>query len=212
MAQRRRVFRTESKNKPNLLGRLRAATKRFGLVFSLVPFVGRSSTKISPAWAAVFERLAFAAGATATARVGVGRGQHAQQGGATAGTTHASSPPYPGDGPGPFKPIMRRCVFLGFRIVHQTKLPRGETRPKKAGLRSTHSVGPRGTRIPPSTAVLASVSRSSAGLQPGRINSRWSGVDQHPPSLLHAQASDQNDRCPFQIAKTRDYHIGQLAI
>ena len=82
-----------------------------------------------------FEPLALAtgpiAGACTPARVGVSRSQHAQQGRTTAGTTRPGTPTNPGNRPGPFKPIMHRCVFLSSnRFVHQTKPPQGETRPR----------------------------------------------------------------------------------
>jgi hypothetical protein len=68
---------------------------------------------------------------SATTRVDIGRGQHAQQGGATTGPARAHATADSGNGPSPLKPIMHRCDFLGFRLVHRTLPPRGETRPKQ---------------------------------------------------------------------------------
>ena len=116
---------------------------KFGLC--LLFHVSVSSEEVSRACARVFEPLALAtgaiAGACAPARVGVSRGQHAQQGRTTAGTARTSTPTNPGDSPGPFKPIMHRCVFLRIRFVHQTKPPQGETRPRSAGPRFAIPLG-----------------------------------------------------------------------
>ncbi len=71
------------------------------------------------------------------AGIDVSRGQHAQKRGATAGTSRTGTPANPGDCSCPLKPIMQRCVFLGLKIVHRTKPPRGETRPRKLGRRFT---------------------------------------------------------------------------
>ncbi len=56
-----------------------------------------------------------------------------------------------------------------------------------------HSIGPGRTQIPPSTAVLASVIRESAGLDATRIDrDGWlSVIALH---RRHTQSSDQNDR------------------
>jgi hypothetical protein len=64
------------------------------------------------------------------AGIDVSRSQHAQQCGATAGTSRTGTPANPGNCSCPLKPIMQRCVFLGRKIVHRTRPPRGETRPK----------------------------------------------------------------------------------
>ena len=119
------------KNKPNLSRTPDASRKRFGLRL-LCSTVSMSSEEVSPAVGRKVVRIVSARcrsdrWCVPTARVGVGRGQHAQQGRATAGTTRTNSTTNPGDGPGPFKPVMHRCVFLGIRFVHQTKPPQGET-------------------------------------------------------------------------------------
>ena len=99
---------------------------------------------------------------TASARIDISRGQHVQKGRPTAGATRPRSSTNPGNRPCVHKPIMHRCVLLRFRIIHRQKPPKEKRDPK---YRSTlhHSLGPRGTRIPLSTAVLASVTGCPAG-------------------------------------------------
>ncbi len=100
---------------------------------------------------------------TASARIDISRGQHVQKGRPTAGATRPHSSVNPGNRPRVHEPIMHRCGLLGFRIIHRQKPPKEKRDPK---YRSTlhHSLGPRGTRIPLSTAVLASVTGCSTGM------------------------------------------------
>jgi hypothetical protein len=111
---------------------------------------------------------------------------------------------------------MHRCGFLGLRFIHRQKLPtsRNATRNSRSTLH--HSVGPRGTRIPPGIAFLASPTldpaaasgnrgasvpfiRTRSGLQPsiprGWPLSRCDHGDhsQRPPRVPFS--SDQG--CPF---------------
>ena len=63
-----------------------------------------------------------------------------------------------------------------------------------------HSLGPKGTRIPSGTAVLAS-KRINPLEDPTRIISRWSRDEDHLPSPIYYQDGDQNNRLePFTIA------------
>ena len=73
-----------------------------------------------------FDRCSLAA-----ARIDIRGGQHSQQGRTAASTARVSSAAHSCDSSGPFKPVMQRCVFLGFRFVHRTRPPRVETRPKQ---------------------------------------------------------------------------------
>jgi hypothetical protein len=128
------------KNKPNLFGRSCVVEDvRLGSLFCSVGFA--SSEAASPIQRFTIQDLALGpgsvGGASATARVGISRGQHAKQCRATARTTGTAPTTDPGDSPGPFKTFMQRCGLLGFRFVHQTQLPQGETRPTITGPRST---------------------------------------------------------------------------
>jgi hypothetical protein len=64
-----------------------------------------------------------------------------------------------------------------------------------------HSLGPKGTRIPSSAAVLASTVVCPRGFSTTRINLRWSRDQNRFPSPIHDQDGDQNNRLePIQIA------------
>jgi hypothetical protein len=97
----------------------------------------------------------------AAARVGVGGAQHAEQRRTTARARRTTTAANTGDSPSPLKSIMRRCNLLGVRFVHLTQPPWKKRDPNS---RSTlhHSVGPRGTRLPLSAAILASLAAGSA--------------------------------------------------
>jgi hypothetical protein len=59
----------------------------------------------------------------ASSRIGVSRRQHTQQGRPTTRAPGSRAPLDPRDRPGPLKPLMHRCVFLGFRFIHRDKTP-----------------------------------------------------------------------------------------
>lgn len=101
--------------------------------------------------------------------IGIGRGEHPQQGRTAAGAGGLATTTHPSDSACPLESSMHRCVFLGLRFIHRQKLPtsRNATRNSRSTLH--HSVGPGGTRIPPGIAFLASVTPhpAAASLGPG---------------------------------------------
>ena len=116
---------------------------------------------------------------------------------ATTRTTRVNSAPHPGNSPGPLKPIMHRCDFLGFRLVHRTIPPRGETRPKQ----QVHAPPFPWAERNPNSPQHGRPGISDCDDPPvcGTIQSRGSsreetGLSVRSLSRLHAQPSDQNNR------------------
>jgi hypothetical protein len=87
---------------------------------------------------------------------------------------------------------MHRCHFLGVRLVHQTHAPREKRDPNS---RSTlhHSIGPRGTRIPPSAAILASLAAGTTAR-----NCRGSAQDEQ----RYGSARPAHARVPMLAIRT----------
>lgn len=112
----------------------------------------------------------------APARVDVGCGEHAQQGGAASCAIGTNPPAHASDRARPLESLMQRCGFLGLRFTHRTKLPRVETRPGKE-VRAPHSLGPVETPIPPAEAVLANQSGRDFGASDDSPPRRSSGRD-----------------------------------
>lgn len=120
------------KKKPDLLDAW--ASGRFGLrhsvmLISIARRIGRRSQPTTPECHRSTVGARSVARPCPTAGVGISRGKHAQQSRPSTRATGAGTTTNAGHSPRPFKPVMQRCVFLGIRLVHQTKLPRGETRP-----------------------------------------------------------------------------------
>ncbi|MEA2629989.1 MAG: hypothetical protein QOE66_208, partial [Chloroflexota bacterium] len=95
--------------------------------------------------------------AAPTGRVGIQRGQHAQQGGTPTGAGRLAAATHPGHGPRPDKTIVHRCSSLGIRLAHQTSPPKDDV-PSIAGTRPPircAEKNPNPTRPP--HAVLTSV-------------------------------------------------------
>jgi hypothetical protein len=96
-------------------------------------------------------------------------------------------------------PSCTGAFFLGFESFIRQNSHKEKRDPD---IRSTlrHSLGPRGTRIPSGTAVLAS-KRVNPLEHTMRIISRWLRDKDHLPSPVYYQDGDQNNRLePFQIA------------
>jgi len=168
-----------------------------------VPFVWLSAARnqsILATLGAVVNLLALAAGSitdpSAATRVDISGGQHAEQGRATAGTAGPHATADPGNGPGPLKPIIHRCDFLGFRLIHRTLPPRGETRPKQQVYAPPFPWARRNPNPPrhgrPGISDCDDP-RFSGHLYP-RIKSRRNKSFGQIASRLHAQPDDQNDR------------------
>ena len=151
--------------------------------------------------AAWFEPLALAtgaiAGSPAAARIDISGGQHSQQGRTTAGAARVGHRGGPGRRPRPTQTHHAQVRFSWISIRSSTKTPtrRNVTQNSRSTLH--HSLGPRGTRIPPGTAVLASVTARSAGTvghSPRGSTREGTELSVTPVPRYHAQASDQNDR------------------
>jgi hypothetical protein len=142
---------------------------------------------------------------TASARIDISRGQHVQQGRPTAGATRTHSSTNPGNRPRIHEPIMHWCVLLGFRIIHRQKPPKEKRDPK---YRSTlhHSLGPRGTRIPLSTAVLATVTGCSTGTLT-RVDQLASTTGYDAPCAAKARPTLRSDRSLEAVPKSPNQSI-----
>jgi len=100
--------------------------------------------------------------------------------------TRATAPAYT-------NPSCTGVFFLDFESFIDEN-PHKEKRDPNTRSTLHHSLGPGGTRIPPSTAVLASVTGCSAGMFTWRINScrRWAFIPLVPRRL--DQSCDQTNR------------------
>jgi hypothetical protein len=96
-------------------------------------------------------------------------------------------------------PSCTGAFFLGFESFIRQNSHKEKRDPD---IRSTlrHSLGPKGTRIPPGTAVLAS-KKVNPLEDTMRISSRWLCDKDHLPSPVYYQDGDQNNRLePLSIA------------
>ena len=139
-------------------------------------------------------------GAATTARVGISRGQHAQQGGATAGDDR-EHPDEPEQRPRPIQTHHAQVRFSWNSIRSSDKTPtrRNATQISRSTLH--HSLGPRGTRIPPGTAVLASVIASVRSAQPAD-QLAMARRDRSPP-IAHSRPRRRSEQSPGAVLPNR---------
>jgi hypothetical protein len=153
--------------------------------------------RVGPVWA--FSALATGSlgRSGSAARIHISGGQHAQQRRTAAGTTRVDTPAHSRDGSGPFEPFMHRCCFLRFRFAHRTKTPTRRNATQKSRSTLRHSIGPRGTRIPPGKGrpgIFDNAIRRKTGLSPPRIISRDNRAFQQPASRMHARLSQRPEQ------------------
>jgi hypothetical protein len=137
--------------------------------------------------------------------IGIGRGEHTQQGRTTASAGGLATTTHPSDSACPLESSMHRCGFLGLRFIHRQKLPTSRNATRNRGSTLHHSIGPGEPEFHPASpswlrSLLTPPQFHSAGrhnpIEPFAINTRTGTLSRAPTLLSQCDQGDSSQRPP----------------